>query len=48
MLCKFTEKECNYIFDFKKEMMTKYNENKKNKENNENTFSSFLFGIFGD
>ena len=48
MLCKFTEKECNYIFEFKKEMMTNYNENKKNKENNENTFSSFLFGIFGD
>ena len=48
MLCKFTEKECNYIFEFKKEMMTNYNENKKNKENNENSFSSFLFGIFGD
>ena len=47
MLCKFTERECNYIFEFKKEMMEKYKENKAKKEKEENTFSSFIYGFFG-
>ena len=46
LLCQFTEKECNYMYKFKKEMMDKYNEIKKNKEKEENTFNSFLFGFF--
>ena len=47
ILCKFTERECNYIFEFKKEMMEKYRENKTKKEEEENTFSSFIYGFFG-
>ena len=31
MLCQFSERECEYIFKFKKEMMEKYKENKKKK-----------------
>ena len=29
MLCQFTERECKYIFEFKKKMMEKYKENSK-------------------
>ena len=43
MLCQFTEKECGYIFKFKKKMLDKYEENKNNKETNS---GGFLFGLF--
>jgi len=43
MLCEFTEKECDYLFKFKKLIMDKYEENKKNKET---TSEGFLFGLF--
>ena len=46
MLCQFSERECNYIFEFKKEMMSKYKENKKNIEKEENSFTNFIFGFF--
>ena len=48
MLCQFSERECEYIYKFKKEMIEKYKENKKNKqneENEENNLSQFIFGI---
>ena len=48
MLCRFSERECNYICDFKKEMMMKYKENKKNIEEKEKSFSRMIFGFFGD
>ena len=43
MLCQFTEKECGYIFKFKKKMLDKYEENKNNKETSS---GGFLFGLF--
>ena len=43
MLCEFTEKECGYIFKFKKKMLEKYEENKNNKETSS---GGFLFGLF--
>ena len=43
MLCEFTEKECGYIFKFKKKMLDKYEENKNNKETSS---AGFLFGLF--
>jgi hypothetical protein len=43
MLCEFTEKECDYLFKFKKIIMDKYDENKKNKET---STGGFLFGLF--
>ena len=43
MLCEFTEKECGYIFKFKKKMLDKYEENKNNKETSS---GGFLFGLF--
>ena len=43
MLCEFTEKECGYIFKFKKKMLDKYEENKNNNETNS---GGFLFGLF--
>ena len=43
MLCQFTEKECGYIFKFKKKMLEKYEENKNNKETSS---GGFLFGLF--
>ena len=46
LLCQFTEKECNYIYEFKKQMMEKYKEIKKKEEKKDNIFNSFLFGIF--
>ncbi len=48
MLCKFTEKECNYIFEFKKEMMNKYKENKKILENKESIFNGYFLNFFND
>ena len=42
MLCQFTEKECGYIFKFKKKMLDKYEENKNNKETSS---GGFLFGL---
>ena len=48
MLCRFSERECNYIFDFKKEMMKKYKENKKIIEEKEKSFSRMIFGFFND
>ena len=46
ILCQFSERECNYIFEFKKEMMSKYKENKKNIEKEESSLSNFIFGFF--
>ena len=43
MLCEFTEKECDYIFKFKKKMLDKYEENNNEKETNT---GGFLFGLF--
>ena len=43
MLCEFNEKECEYIFKFKKKMMEKYEENKSDTETSS---GSFLFGLF--
>ena len=43
MLCEFTEKECEFIFKFKKIIMDKYEENKKG---NETSSGGFLFGLF--
>ena len=43
MLCQFTEEECGYIFKFKKQIMNKYDENKKDQET---TSGGFLFGLF--
>ena len=43
MLCEFTEKECGYIFKFKKKMLDNYEENKNNKETSS---GGFLFGLF--
>ena len=43
MLCEFTEKECDYLFKFKKVIMDNYDENKKA---NETSSGGFLFGLF--
>ena len=43
MLCEFNEKECEYIFKFKKKMMEKYEENK---DDTEKSSSGIFFGLF--
>ena len=43
MLCEFNEKECEYIFKFKKKMMEKYEENK---DDTETSSSGIFFGLF--
>ena len=48
MLCKFSEKECKYILKFKKEMVSKYNENKKRKENSDGSLSNLIFRYLND
>ena len=48
MLCKFTERECEFIKKFEKEMLTKYSKNKMNKQKSDNIISSYVFGFFND
>ena len=48
MLCKFTERECEFIKKFEKEMRSKYSQNKMNKQKSDNIISSYVFGFFND
>jgi hypothetical protein len=48
MLCKFTEKECDCIFEFKKEMMKNYKENKKKLENKDSGLTGLFSSFFHD
>ena len=48
MLCKFTERECEFMQKFEKEMLKKYSKNKMNKQKSDNIISSYVFGFFND
>ena len=48
MLCQFTERECEFMQKFEKEMLKKYSKNKMNKQKSDNIISSYVFGFFND